>query len=106
MYTRLALATGATVKAPVPISYTDRQAHRGPGPWPRAYTDLAYYGVWGPTTILKGRARVLRGRGWREGEDEGKRTRETPNIDLFEISNSPLSCRGARTRANARRVSG
>lgn len=48
--TRLALATGATVKAPVPtISHTGRQA---PGPRalapPSVYTDLAYYGVSGP----------------------------------------------------------
>jgi len=93
MYTRLALATGATVKAPVPISYTTADKHWGPGPGP-AYTDLAYYGVRGPTTILKGRAH--RGPGEGSGGDGEAHTRGTPNIDLFEISNFSLSCRGAR----------
>jgi len=73
--------------------------HRGPGLGP-AYTDLAYYGVRGPTTILKGRAR--RGPGGEGGGDGEAHTRGTPNIDLFEISNSSLSCRDAR--GNARRV--
>lgn len=95
MHTRLALATGATVKARYlyPI-LADK--HRGPGPG-LAYTDLAYYGVWGPTTILKGGVR---------GGGRGARTRETPNIDSFEISNSSLSCRGAAVMHGARGTRG
>lgn len=53
-----------------------------------------------PTTILKGRAR--RGPGGGGGGDSEVHTRGAPNIDLFEISNFSLSCRGAR--GNARRA--
>lgn len=73
VYTRLALATGATVKAPVPtISYTDRQA---PGPRTLAPPCIRTSHIMesrGPTTILKGRAPDNGGKG-REAERERKR---------------------------------
>lgn len=57
VYTRLALAIGAMVKAPVPtISYTGRQA---PGPRALAPPCIRTSHIMesrGPTTILKGRA--------------------------------------------------
>jgi len=96
MYTRLALATGATVKALVPISYTDRQAHQGPGPWPRAYGPRILWSLGSGDDIKRTSGCFADG----DGEGEGERTRESPNIDLFEISNSPLSCR-VRARARA-----
>lgn len=94
VYTRLALATGETVKAPVPtISYTGRQA---PGPRALAPPCMRTSHIMesrGPTTILKGRAPDNGGKG-REKERVTRRgearTRENPNIDLFEISNSLL----------------
>lgn len=101
MYTRLALATGATVKAPRPLYRpTDRQAHRGPGPArarARAYTDLAYYGVWAPGSgddikrTTAGAPRTAKAKA-----SAGTHARP-PNIDLFEIS-KPRSLSRSRHR--------
>lgn len=102
MYTRLALATGATVKAPVPISY--RPTSTGVRALASRIRTSHIMESGASTTILKGRARgpaEREGRGSRETA-KARCTREIPNIDLFEISNSSLSCRGSH--GNARRA--
>jgi len=76
VYTRLALATGETVKAPVPtISYTGRQA---PGPRALAPSCIRTSHIMesrGPTTILKGRAPDNGGKGREREREKGSARR-------------------------------